>query len=316
MDPSNPNNKNNPPQTPWTTPVDPMWATPQLSFTSYNQVPNAFNQLPQIPTPNAFTQLSLTPNPNEFTQLPQTPQPTSNNQKSGSFWKEVCNKFHALMQKELYRKVNSTGSKYREMNKKISMFCGYYNNAHSIRPSGASDETGASVSNEVARAKRFKTLESIEHSVGDSDVRCHININDEPEIDDEVMEIPEMKPTNGAHDRLMADYFAENPIYTDEMFRHRFRMSRRLFLRIANDLANYDLFFTLRWDATGKRGFTTLQKCTSAIRQLAYSTSSDMWDEYLKISDRTSRETLYQFCKGLVKLYTQSPYEGQQRMTS
>ncbi|MFS7980135.1 hypothetical protein Hanom_Chr10g00935801 [Helianthus anomalus] len=77
MDPSNPNNTNNPPQTLWTTPVDSMWATPQFSFTSYNQVPNAFNQLPQTPTPNAFTQLSQTPNPNGFTQLPQTPQPTS-----------------------------------------------------------------------------------------------------------------------------------------------------------------------------------------------------------------------------------------------
>ncbi|KAJ0570024.1 putative glutathione transferase [Helianthus annuus] len=64
-----------------------------------------------------------------------------NNQKSGSFWKEVCKKFHALMQKEPYREVNSVGSKYREMNKKISAFCGYYNNAHSNRPSGASDET-------------------------------------------------------------------------------------------------------------------------------------------------------------------------------
>ncbi|XP_021971492.1 alpha/beta-gliadin clone PW1215-like [Helianthus annuus] len=77
MDPSNPNSTNNPPQIPWTTPVDSMWVTPQLFFTRYNQVPNAFNQFPQTPTPNAFTQLSQTPNPNAFTQLPQTPQPTS-----------------------------------------------------------------------------------------------------------------------------------------------------------------------------------------------------------------------------------------------
>ncbi|XP_021974547.1 uncharacterized protein LOC110869616 [Helianthus annuus] len=114
------------------------------------------------------------------------------------------------------------GSKYQEMNKKISTFCGYYNNARSNRPSGASDEMvfaiamskyhtkehsvftyvgaweifkncpkWAPVPNEVARAKRSKTFESIEHSAGDSDVRCHININDEPEFNDEVTEIPE-----------------------------------------------------------------------------------------------------------------------------
>ncbi|XP_035831927.1 uncharacterized protein LOC118480987 [Helianthus annuus] len=154
-----------------------------------------------------------------------------NNQKSDSFLKEVCNKFHALMQKEPYRKVNSIGSKYREMNKKISAFCGYYNNAHSNRPSGASDETvfaitmskyhtkegsaftyvgaweifkncskWAPVPNEVVRAKRSKTFESMEHSSGDSDVHCHININDETEFDDDVCrltEIPELKRANG-----------------------------------------------------------------------------------------------------------------------
>ncbi|KAF5811079.1 putative glutathione transferase [Helianthus annuus] len=352
MDLSNPNNTNdtnnpnNLPQTPWT-PVDPMWAAPQFSFTSYNQVPNAFNQLPQTPTPNAFTQLSQTPNPNAFTQLPQTPQPTSlfqlqqiqfqqqyqqqlktiqqsqsrpthtkvqsqptpdtpslddlddiavvpetqpqnskktstkkrskrpeqeklttgrgqtwtsieelalarawtntstcpiigNNQKSGSFWKEVCNKFHALMQKEPYREENSMGSKYREMNKKISAFCGYYNNAYLNRPSGASDETvfakamskyhtkegsaftyvgaweifkncpkWAPIPNEVTRAKRCKTFESIEHSAGDSDVRYHININDEPEFDDEVTEIPELKRPNG-RDKAKKEAAAKN----------------------------------------------------------------------------------------------------------
>ncbi|XP_021974841.1 uncharacterized protein LOC110869948 [Helianthus annuus] len=340
------------------------------------------------------------------------------------------------------------GSKYREMNKKISAFCAYYNNAHSNRPSEASDETvfaiamskyhtkeGSSftyvgaweifkncpkwspVPNEVARAKRSKTFESIEHSARDSDVRCYININDEPEFDDEVMEIPELKhpigrdkakkeaaakkkealtkneslgemkvdkliskftefneiqaarlklkekemkeaadhedfklmishviwsksvilfvPTvankkkkqiiiekeetssrrrkrrhclnrdhEGAHDRLKADYFAENPVYTDEMFRRRFQMSHHLFLHIANDLANYDPFFTLRWDATCKRGFTTLQKCTSAIRQLAYDTSRDMWDEYLKMSKQNFTREFVSFCKGMVKLYS------------
>ncbi|XP_021995776.1 uncharacterized protein LOC110892954 [Helianthus annuus] len=64
-----------------------------------------------------------------------------NNQKSDGFWKEVCNKFHALMQKEPYRGVNSMGSKHREMNRKISVFCGHYNNAYSNRLSGASDES-------------------------------------------------------------------------------------------------------------------------------------------------------------------------------
>ncbi|MFS8020828.1 hypothetical protein Hanom_Chr16g01420311 [Helianthus anomalus] len=42
-------------------------------------------------------------------------------------------------------------------------------------------------------------------------------------------------------------------------------MSRRLFTRIANDLAGLDPFFTQRPDARNYQGFTTLQNCTAAI---------------------------------------------------
>ncbi|KAJ0532047.1 hypothetical protein HanIR_Chr09g0392401 [Helianthus annuus] len=41
----------------------------------------------------------------------------------------------------------------------------------------------------------------------------------------------------GAHEHLMQDYFCENPLYDDVQFRRRFCMSRRLFLKISNDLA-------------------------------------------------------------------------------
>ena len=102
----------------------------------------------------------------------------------------------------------------------------------------------------------------------------------------------------------MRDYFAEHHVYPERMFRRRFRMSRRLFLRIANDLANHDQFFTQRSDARGRIGFTTLQKCTSAMRQIGYGTSHDAWDEYLRMSARTSRECLYRFADGVIKLYS------------
>ncbi|XP_035845964.1 uncharacterized protein LOC110944152 [Helianthus annuus] len=59
-----------------------------------------------------------------------------------------------------------------------------------------------------------------------------------------------------AHDRLMKDYFDEAPTFSNEFFRRRFRMSKRLFLRIVNDLeANYD-YFKQKPDARGALGFT------------------------------------------------------------
>ena len=39
--------------------------------------------------------------------------------------------------------------------------------------------------------------------------------------------------------------------------------------------------------ARDKRGFTTIQKCTTALRQFAYDIVADASDEYLKMSKRT-----------------------------
>ena len=39
-----------------------------------------------------------------------------------------------------------------------------------------------------------------------------------------------------ANERLLQDYFSENPVYTPDTFRRRFRMSRQLFERIVEDL--------------------------------------------------------------------------------
>ncbi|KAJ9550915.1 hypothetical protein OSB04_014960 [Centaurea solstitialis] len=105
------------------------------------------------------------------------------------------------------------------------------------------------------------------------------------------------------HNKLVADYFAEHPVYNDVDFDRRFRMSRRLFLRIVNDLDREVDFFKQQWDARGVKGFSPLQKCASAIRQLAYGSASDAFDEYLRMSETTSMDCLEHFCKGIIFLY-------------
>ncbi|XP_071735986.1 uncharacterized protein [Rutidosis leptorrhynchoides] len=42
---------------------------------------------------------------------------------------------------------------------------------------------------------------------------------------------------------------------------------------------------------------------TSALRQLAYGTAADMFDEYLKMSEQTSIIYLDNFCKCIIHLY-------------
>ncbi|XP_076902323.1 uncharacterized protein LOC143557038 [Bidens hawaiensis] len=107
----------------------------------------------------------------------------------------------------------------------------------------------------------------------------------------------------GAHDRLMKDYFSLNATFDSERFRHHFRMSRQLFLRILGDLESVYAFFQQRADARGKPGYSTMQKCTAAIRQLAYRTASDAMEEYLQMSATVAREALHTFCECILQLY-------------
>ncbi|XP_047942768.1 uncharacterized protein LOC125189544 [Salvia hispanica] len=101
-----------------------------------------------------------------------------------------------------------------------------------------------------------------------------------------------------AHIRLYEDYFAPQPRFGDALFRRRFRMHRPLFMHIVGALERRYEFFRIREDAAGKPGHTPIQKCTAAIRQLAYGGPADMFDEYLHIGESSAVECLLEFCAG------------------
>ena len=64
---------------------------------------------------------------------------------------------------------------------------------------------------------------------------------------------------------LYSDYFADAPLHGDKVFRCRYRMGRKLFLRIINELREYDNYFRCKKDCTGTLGFTSIQKCMIAM---------------------------------------------------
>jgi hypothetical protein len=66
-----------------------------------------------------------------------------------------------------------------------------------------------------------------------------------------------------ANERLIEDYFANEPTYDDAMFRRRYRMQKHVFLRIVEDLSSSDDYFTQRFDAAYKEGISPLAKCGS-----------------------------------------------------
>ncbi|XP_057811380.1 uncharacterized protein LOC131025598 [Salvia miltiorrhiza] len=80
-------------------------------------------------------------------------------------------------------------------------------------------------------------------------------------------------------------------------------MRRELFLRIVHALENHSDEFKLRRDATGRTGLSPLQKCTTAIRQLAYGCPGDSLDEYIRMGDRTVSSCLANFCKCVIEVF-------------
>ncbi|KAL0855228.1 hypothetical protein Bca101_060380 [Brassica carinata] len=105
------------------------------------------------------------------------------------------------------------------------------------------------------------------------------------------------------HIQLVNDYFTGNPTYTTEQFRRRFRMNKPLFLRIVERVTNEVPFFQQRPDATGRNGLSPLQKCTGAMRMLAYGQSGDTYDEYFRMADSTLRSCLANFTDAIIQCF-------------
>ncbi|XP_009107586.3 uncharacterized protein LOC103833242 [Brassica rapa] len=103
--------------------------------------------------------------------------------------------------------------------------------------------------------------------------------------------------------RLWNDYFSDTPTYPEKYFRRRFRMNKPLFLRIVDRLSNEVDFFRQKRDGLGRLGLSALQKCTAAIRVLAYGTAADAVDEYLRLGETTTRSCVEYFVEGIIYLF-------------
>jgi hypothetical protein len=98
------------------------------------------------------------------------------------------------------------------------------------------------------------------------------------------------------HQIIFQDYFSNEPVYGPLMFRRRFRMRRELFLRIMDTISTHDSYFVQRSNCVGTMGLSSLQKCTAALRILAYGVAADSTDEYCRIGESTAIESMKRFC--------------------
>jgi hypothetical protein len=105
------------------------------------------------------------------------------------------------------------------------------------------------------------------------------------------------------HEQLMQDYFVEVSTYPPRLFRRRYRMHRTLFERIVKDCEANWHYFTRRRNAAGAMGFSAYQKISAAMRVLAYGIPADYCDEYLRIGQDTTTESVRRFAKMVIRLY-------------
>ena len=105
------------------------------------------------------------------------------------------------------------------------------------------------------------------------------------------------------HEIRMRDYFCDNHVYNDVQFRTRFRMSKRLFLKVVETICAYDSYFDKKIDAIGVLSLLSIQKCVAAIRMIGYGTPSDATDEYTKTAKNTAVENMKRFVRVIRIIY-------------
>jgi hypothetical protein len=74
-------------------------------------------------------------------------------------------------------------------------------------------------------------------------------------------------------------------------------MSRKLFLVIVYVIQRFDTYFICKKDYTSMVGFSSQQKCTNALRKLAYGALGDAHDDYIRMAESTAMECMYSFYK-------------------
>ncbi|XP_020406610.1 uncharacterized protein [Zea mays] len=105
------------------------------------------------------------------------------------------------------------------------------------------------------------------------------------------------------YQRLYQDYFLDNPTYGHYYFRRRFRMRRSLFVRIWKAVEQHDQYFVQKRNTAGTLGLSSLQKITAAFRMLSYGVAADATDDYVRIGESTTIESLRRFVCSVVEVF-------------
>jgi hypothetical protein len=113
--------------------------------------------------------------------------------------------------------------------------------------------------------------------------------------------------------RIDRDYFCrfhenagipDGPLFTEEEFRLRFRVSRNIYERVRMGLLAWeDKLFVERADACGVKSATTGQKMWIAFKALATGSAAEYLVDYGRLATSTNLLCLKKFCAGVVGMF-------------
>jgi hypothetical protein len=83
-------------------------------------------------------------------------------------------------------------------------------------------------------------------------------------------------------------------------------MNKDLFMRIVFGVREYVDYFMCKKDYIGLWGFSSVHKCTAALRCISYGAPQDTTDDYLCMSDSTFFKSNNMFCLAVVAVFGQT----------
>lgn len=101
----------------------------------------------------------------------------------------------------------------------------------------------------------------------------------------------------------MHDYLDEHAIFQGYYFHRWLWMHTDLFMHIVEGVSSVSEYMRQRSDARGTLGFNPIKKCTSVFHMLVYATPPDALDESFRMSGRTIRKNLHEFCILVLSLH-------------
>ena len=71
-------------------------------------------------------------------------------------------------------------------------------------------------------------------------------------------------------------------------------------------IRKYDTYFVCKQHCIGTIGVSSIQKCTAAMRMLAYGAPADTQDGYMRMDECTTIDCMYWFCKEVMAVIRES----------